>query len=200
MLIGSAAVCRAGFVPTQTLLDAATGKDAWEGPNNQDNLGTQTGSHQENSSFSYFSGWSQSEVNCSATATASVSDAEIGLSASTTTNGYGENDTQGTGSALVDFSLPADEWLVLNYNGMGSSDQTTYTLTGPAGWTWNGMSGAEFLAPAGDYEFSVSADIQRMAGMDFASSENAVLDVVPEPMGIAIVVGLGLIRRRRVSC
>ena len=120
MLLVAGSVCRGEwYTPTSTVLDADTGKSAWEGPNDSQNLGTQTGTHSANSNFTYFSGWAQSNVNCAATSSASLNDAGISLYASNSTGGYGYAYTQAIGSATVDFTLASSQWLILN-------DSSTY--------------------------------------------------------------------------
>jgi hypothetical protein len=203
LFLASASACQgAWYTPTSTVLDADTGMNAWEGPNDSENLGTQTGTHMANSSFTYFSGWAMSNVTCAATSSASLSDAAIVLSASNSTGGYGFAYTQATGSAEVDFNLASSELLVLNdTSSYADADQVSCLLTGPGGWTWTATYGTSMLAPAGSYVFSVSADVERTVGIDSPSSESASLQVAPEPaaMGLICCLPLALNRKRRLQ-
>jgi glucose dehydrogenase len=196
------ALCQAAlYTANTTTLDAATGKVSWEGPDDHQSLNVQTGTHTANSTFSYFSTWSETTVNCSATAQASLDDAMITLSASNLTNGYDYNDTQGTASASVDFFLPAGEAISLNDSTSAADPgQVSWTLTGPGGWTWTGPFGSFVAAPAGDYTFGISASIVRMAGDDFSSTNNASLQFAPEPEDALLLMILPVMlgRKRRL--
>lgn len=183
------------YIPTSTVIDAQTGSATLNGPDNYQTLGSQTGSYTANSIYSYFSEWSQSAVNSSATATASLSDAGITLTATNSTDGYGYNFTSGVASAIVDFTLPNGEWIMLNNSDTQAEDgQVSCLLTGPDGWT--APYGTLISAPPGDYSFSISANIARTAGIDSPSYENASLQIVPEPVLAAAVAIFGFARRR----
>jgi hypothetical protein len=203
LLLAAGSACQgAWYTPTSTVLDADTGKSAWEGPNDLENPSPQTGTHYANSTFTYFSGWAQSNVNCTATASSSLSDVAIALYAANSTGGYGLAYTQAVASAEVDFTLASSQSLVLNdTSSYADPAQVSCLLTGPGGWTWTAAYGTSMLAPAGSYVFSISADVERTAGIDSPSSENASLQVVPEPAVVGLICCLPLVlnRKRRLQ-
>jgi hypothetical protein len=203
ILLVAGSACRgAWYTPTSTVLDADTGKSAWEGPNDSENFGNQTGTHSANSSYTYFSGWAMSNINSSATASAALSDVAISLYTANSTDGYGYAYTQAAATGTVDFTLPSSQWLILNNSSTyATSDQISCTLTGPDGWMWSGLYGSSMLAPAGSYTFSISADVERTAGIDSPSSDSASLQVAPEPAGVVLVCCLPLVlnRKRRLQ-
>lgn len=198
------------YVPISTVLNAQTGKSAWEGPADYSNLGSATGLHSVNSTFSYLSAWSDSSVNVSATSSADLEDSLITLEAFNSSNGYDYNVTQADASAVVSFYLPAGGTFNLNESAQGFEPaQTPWSVTGPGGWSWSGPMGQAVLAPAGEYTFSIEAFVERGVGIDMPSNISASLQLgpagaatIPEPDALMILAAAPLVlmgRRRRLQ-
>lgn len=208
----SASLCSAQYYsPVSTIIDSETwftrngtstyGQATAQGPNDYQDLGTQTGSNTASSQFgyndiAYVTGSSSSNAIVDPTGTVTGLPPHppgglIYVNLSATTDGGRPDYLRALATATTVFNVPANSSFYLTFDTTGHDQfAASWSLTGPNNTTYTSLNTFYNNVPPGQYTLTATAATEYLAGVGFGGSVEGDVVISPEPACGAIILAL----------